>query len=351
MGKELSASAAWPLRLAATDDIRRMGFNVYRERLAPLEPWLRDVKQLVVVGPGMFLQGLPVEALVDSSGSWLGDRFVVSYAPSALLHAHSASTAASRTGASRRWRALVVGDPVPSSGVQPAGYPSLAAAQSEMRDLATLVDSSSVLLGAEASAERLRQLARAGTLERFQLVHFATHSAVDEVWLGQSALVLSGTDRDESARIRSDEISNTWRLDADLVTLAACRAIGGPASSLDGYLGLHQALLGAGARHLLASVWRVDDQATALLMGRFYRLLLTPTVRPMREAEALAQARRWLREWRAPDGSTPYAHPAHWASFVLFEGGTSATRSAPAARDHFTSTTLPSKRPPEFTTR
>jgi CHAT domain-containing protein len=113
------------------------------------------------------------------------------------------------------------------------------------------------------------------------------------------------------------------------VTLAACQSVSGPSSTTEGYLGLHQAFLDAGARQVLVSLWRVDDRATALLMERFYRVLFgsggaVSASRPpdaLREAEALADARHWVRRWRAPDGTTPYAHPVYWAGFVLLCGG------------------------------
>jgi CHAT domain-containing protein len=37
----------------------------------------------------------------------------------------------------------------------------------------------------------------------------------------------------------------------------------------------------------------------------------------MNKAEALREARTWLRAWTARDGSRPYEHPYYWASFVL----------------------------------
>src|SRR5262249_39752752 len=154
----------------------------------------------------------------------------------------------------------------------------------EVRGIARLMRSPTVLLGGEATGGRLRDLAASGSLARYELLHFATHAEVDEIWLGRSALVFNPGDRrtpeTSSGATRNpgsidvDEIASSWNLDADLVALAACRTFTGPGSGTDGYLGLHQALLGAGARQVLATLWPVDDQATGLLMSRFYRVLL-----------------------------------------------------------------------------
>jgi len=342
MRRELKRAGAWPLRMTDTGEVRRLGRAAYQLRFAPLEAWLGGVRRLVVVAPDL-LHGIPVETLVDSSGACLSDRFAITYAPSALLFARAGESRAKRPGPAS-WRALLIGDPDPwHPPARGAPRPRLAAAESEVRDIASRMKSPTVLLGAQATGDRLRALAASGALTRFELIHFATHAAVDEVWLGRSALVLAPSaspprrgparpdETHDGDRIGVDEIRATWKLDAELVTLAACRTVSGPASSTEGYLGLHQALLGAGARHVLVSLWHVDDRATGLMMSRFYQVLLDESGErrapgPFREAEALADARRWLRDWRAADGTRPYAHPVYWAGFVLLCGG----RAGPA---------------------
>jgi CHAT domain-containing protein len=84
------------------------------------------------------------------------------------------------------------------------------------------------------------------------------------------------------------------------------------------FVGLTQALYGAGARAVVASLWEVDDEATALLMRRFYRNWTGRGSKqpPQSAAVALAEARRWLRDLER-DGRHPFAHPVYWAGFVL----------------------------------
>jgi CHAT domain-containing protein len=113
-----------------------------------------------------------------------------------------------------------------------------------------------------------------------------------------------------------------------------------------------QALVQAGARSVLVSLWPVDDAATALLMTRFYENLLgkRPGLEaPLGKAEALREAKQWLRSLPRPQaealaaqlskgelrltgsplkpaaapaagadkGDRPYAHPYYWSAFVL----------------------------------
>src|SRR5207244_6366752 len=94
-------------------------------------------------------------------------------------------------------------------------------------------------------------------------------------------------------------VVRAWDLDADLVVLSACESGLGRYAGGEGYLGFAQALFVKGARSLVLSQWKVDDQATALLMTRFYQNLLgrRPGLdKPMPKAEALREAKTWLRQ-------------------------------------------------------
>jgi CHAT domain-containing protein len=133
-------------------------------------------------------------------------------------------------------------------------------------------------------------------------------------------------------------------LKAELVTLSACETALGREAGGEGFVGFTQALLMSGARSVCLSLWKVDDRATALLMRRFYTNLLgvrAGLAKPLPKAEALAEAKAWLRSLDVdeagkelagiergdprplsqPSGSAartrPYDHPYYWAAFVL----------------------------------
>src|SRR5262249_13836673 len=100
------------------------------------------------------------------------------------------------------------------------------------------------------------------------------------------------------------EILDTWRLDADLVTLSACETGVGQEGGGEGLLGFSQALLSRGARSLVVSLWQVDDTATALLMQRFYQNVLGKRdglKDGMPKADALREAKAWLRQLPADE--------------------------------------------------
>src|SRR5262249_9219374 len=142
-----------------------------------------------------------------------------------------------------------------------------------------------LLLGSDASEQRLDALAAASRLKEFRVLHLATHSEMDPVSAWHSVLLMAN-DRlpDELEQVRKGanrytgrmkvEAVRGWQLDADLVTLSACETGLGQEGGGDGFLGFAQVLFKAGARSLVLSLWKVDDDATALLMQRFYENLL-----------------------------------------------------------------------------
>jgi tetratricopeptide (TPR) repeat protein len=213
------------------------------------------------------------------------------------------------------------------------------------------------LLGADASEPALDRLAGSGELERIGFIHLATHGVIDDGVPTRSAVILTQTDLPDpleqvlhhrpvfDGRLTVREIQRSWELKAELVTLSACQTALGQASGGEGFVGFTQALLMSGARSVVLSLWEVDDRATALLMRRFYEDLLgrRPGLdHPLPKAEALAEARAWLRGLDAvqaeqamdaaglmrggvrrlrpaPAGNSrrPFEHPYYWAAFVL----------------------------------
>ena len=105
-------------------------------------------------------------------------------------------------------------------------------------------------------------------------------------------------------RLSVREIQHGWELKAELVTLSACETALGRDAGGEGFVGFTQALLMSGTRSVVLSLWKVDDRATSLLMARFYQNLLgkRPGLsRPMPKAEALREAKQWLRNLTADE--------------------------------------------------
>lgn len=188
------------------------------------------------------------------------------------------------------------------------GLPRLLHSEAEVEGVASLlpVSQSTKVLGSRATKAFLgSQDAR-----RARWLHLATHAVVDTTHPELSALVLSGIDETGKAvdgRIRLLELYNL-SLNAELVTLSACETALGAEIRAEGLVGLVHGFFHAGASSVLASLWPVDDESTAILMASFYRGLL---VEGMSGAEALARARQ------VTANDARFRDPHHWAGFVL----------------------------------
>ena len=156
-----------------------------------------------------------------------------------------------------------------------------------------------VLLDSEASAVRLGELAKDGTLARARFVHLATHGEArfDRPLASRIILARDRLGEDESGDLTAEQVLD-WQLDAEMVTLSACQTGLGQYARGEGFLGFAQALLVSGSRSVCLSRWSVNDLSTALLMERFYLNLLGKRrglPKPLGKAAALAEAKQWLR--------------------------------------------------------
>ncbi len=339
------------------DDLAR---RLARQRLEPLGEHLKAgdklpaVRHLIVL-PSHQMKGIPLEALTD--------KYTVSYAPSGTTFAwlRERRPAAGREAPPKNLLGLAdpALEPPRGKGDQREAFAPLPGARQELAGLARVFDKSELLKGPAASEQNLDRLAASGELRTYPYLHFATHGVLDDQRPMRSALILA---RDQvpdplqaarkgvessRGRLTAERILRTWKLDAELVTLSACESGLGRYAGGEGYLGFSQALFVAGARSLVVSLWPVDDTATALLMTRFYENLLgTPekTVKPLPKAEALAEAKKWLRGLRpdeveqltkdlptrgtrgrvepkkAAEGAAAvrnYEHPYYWSGFIL----------------------------------
>jgi CHAT domain-containing protein len=136
-----------------------------------------------------------------------------------------------------------------------------------------------------------------------------------------SGLALAGANRASSPAVdissmRDDGIMTATEIASldlrrvELAVLSACETGLGEVAAGEGMIGLQRAFQVAGVKTVVASLWKVDDDATQRLMQRFYENLW---VREMDKLDALRDAQRWLKG--QDDGR--YRDPFYWAAFVL----------------------------------
>jgi CHAT domain-containing protein/tetratricopeptide (TPR) repeat protein len=155
-----------------------------------------------------------------------------------------------------------------------------------------------------------REAAQSKDLGQYRIVHFATHGLLDNQHPELSGLVLSLVDQQGNSQDGFLDLEDVYNLTlpADLVVLSACETGLGKQIAGEGLVGLTRGFMYAGASRVVASLWKVDDVATAELMERFYRGMLKEGLRP---AAALRQAQIEMQAQKR------WADPYYWAAFTI----------------------------------
>jgi CHAT domain-containing protein len=272
--------------------------RLHRHLIEPVDRagHLQGKRRLVIV-PHAELHFLPFGALLepDPVDRFLVERFQLAYAPSASVWTR---LAARSPRPARRVLALAPRtDRLPASRDEAAG----------IRDV--FGRRATVLVGTAATKRALLAAA-----PRYDILHLASYGVLNKHNPLFSYIELAASLGD-AGRLEVHELFDL-ELDGQLVVLSACQT-GLGAGALadvpagDDWVGLTQGFLQAGAGSVLASLWRVEDRATARLMQQFYRYLRAGE----NDAAALARAQGDLLR----DPHT--AHPFYWAGFVLNRAG------------------------------
>jgi CHAT domain-containing protein/tetratricopeptide (TPR) repeat protein len=159
--------------------------------------------------------------------------------------------------------------------------------------------------GFQATLKKLHSL----DLTAYRLLQFATHGLMSEKHPELSAVILSLVTKNGAPQdgcLGLAEV-NGLKLAADLVVLSSCDSARGKELSSEGIIGLPRSFLRAGARSVIATLWKVDSAATTELMVEFYRHL------GRGESPALALRNSQLYIRNDPRWSKEY----FWAAFVL----------------------------------
>jgi len=145
---------------------------------------------------------------------------------------------------------------------------------------------------------------------QYAILHFATHGLLDPTRPEHSGILLATIDdqgKKQEGFITLQDVY-TLRAPVDLVVLSACRTGLGREIRGEGLVGLTRGFMYAGATTVVASLWKVDDEATSELMKRFYTEMLQNRRTP---DEALRIAQNAIRQ------NPRWSAPHYWAGFTL----------------------------------
>lgn len=178
----------------------------------------------------------------------------------------------------------------------------------EAKAIEDVVPAGQTMLALDFKANRTTAISRA--LSQYRIVHFATHGIMDPEHPELSSIVLSLVDENGVAQdgfLRLHEIYNL-NLPAEVVVISACESGVGKQFKGEGLIALTRGFMYAGAARVVASLWRVNDSATAALMAEFYKEMFTNGKKPAAALRAAQLSISKHKRWR---------EPYFWAGFVI----------------------------------
>ena len=330
------------LRDSHRTDVRQLARALDGRIMGPVRRLLGDARQLLV-SPDGTLNLIPFEALVDERGSYLLERYSITYLttgrdllrmqvpleskhrpvvfadplfgePPAL---HTAR--AERTGTSAGRRSITTG-----ADLSTVYFAPLAGTAAEARSIQSLFPEAELFTGSQAAKAALARI------EAPRILHIATHGfflddrpkgheggtrtisarASVENPLLRAGLALAGAnlkrDGKDDGILTALEASNLNLWGTKVVTLSACETGIGEVKNGEGIYGLRRAFFLAGAETLVMSLWPVSDQVTRRIMTGYY----TGLKNGLGRGEALRQVQLSLLKSRDTH------HPFYWASFI-----------------------------------
>ena len=281
--------------LEAAGETGRQLFDVL---LRPAGEALEGGRFLIV--PDQDLYSFDLETLPSPHGAgkyWIEDA-TISIVPSLGFLADT-----SRSGARHADGLLAVGD-VPDAGPQ---YPRLEYAAQEIDSVArTMAPLHTTVLKGSGATPAAYLNSEPG---QFGFIHFAAHATANPERPLDSAVILSGPA--DANRLLARKVMAV-PLNADLVTISACRSAGGKTYAGEGLVGFAWAFLRAGAHNVIAGLWDVGDRSTEELMAGLYRHIASGEELPVALREAKLELMHRGGAW---------AKPFYWAPFQLYAGG------------------------------
>jgi CHAT domain-containing protein len=292
-------------------DVQKIGAMLPKD----IAPFSQDSYSHVLVVPDGFLSLLPIELLPTASGQPLLESRDITYMPSAVLLLRGTMQNASATRWPWQQQLVGFGDPAVIGGGEslltstPRGEisGSLPASGDEIRGIARMsAGRTKLFLGPDDRKRTFFASAHSGVA----LLHVSTHAVADMEDPERSRLLFSPDEPGQPNNyLFLKELYDLDLRGASLATLSACDTERGRLVPGEGIQAFSRALLAAGSRSALTTLWRVPDGPTSQFMQHFYFYLL-------KKRKSKAEALR-LTKLDFLHSGTELSHPRYWAAFVL----------------------------------
>jgi CHAT domain-containing protein len=268
--------------------------QVYDWLIRPIESDLENsgVKNLVFVLDGT-LQTIPIAALYDQKEKeYLVQKgYNIAISPGLELLPPTPLTRG-------RLQAVV-------GGLSEArdNFPPLPGVENELKEIQKILSDSQTFINDSFTSQKIEQTIK---LSPFPIVHLATHgnfsSKAEDTFILSWNKRVNVSDLSSLLTTRQEQQSQV----IELLVLSACQTASGDNRAA---LGIAGVAIQSGARSTLASVWSVNDDATAELMVEFYQNLANNNTK----AESLRRAQLALLDGE----NSTYQHPYYWSPFIL----------------------------------
>ena len=270
--------------------------ELYDVMIAPISHLIEDEELIIIPDGASFL--IPYAALVDQNSRYLSETLRIRLAPSLTslrLLTECPEERHYTTGV------LLVGNPwIETVRIKGKGIQQLPGAEEEVKIIGEILNVEP-LTGKNATKDQVLR-----RLHAVSLVHIAAHGSAErgEILLSPN-LGSSKRPKEKDYLLTMTDVL-TAKLEAKLVVLSCCHSGRGKIKA-EGVVGVARAFLGAGARSVIASLWKIDDEATLAFMSHFYKHL----VKGQSASKSLHEAMKIMRE------SNEFSEVKYWAPFML----------------------------------
>jgi CHAT domain-containing protein/Tfp pilus assembly protein PilF len=306
--------------------------QLYDWLIAPLEADLAKANATTIIyAPDSALRYIPLAALYDShqpdGKRWLAQRYRINNITAASLEELNTKPQPQPHILAGAFADTTLVYPIPI-GTETQQFRGLPFAGQEVQNLTQLSPNTQSFFDRAFSLQEIKS-----RMNAYNILHLATHAAVVPGDASQSFILFGNGDRPDLRAIENWSLSNI-----DLVVLSACETgLGGYDNNGEQILGLGYQFQAQGARAVMASLWKVSDGGTQVLMNAFYTALKNGKSKT--EALQLAQQAMITGNDNALEDSTrslvgvrsrselpgevrdKLRHPHYWAPFIVIGNG------------------------------
>ena len=305
--------------------------KLYDNLVLPIEADLERLgAETILYSPDGALRYIPLSALYDGD-QWLAERFSVTYVTDTALNNFNIVPEPNPSILAAACAQCSFADELNSRSYE---FSDLPFTYTEVNNIAKQTSNAKVLIDGEFTKQNL-----SSSIGSYDIVHLATHGAFVSSSPYDSFLVFSGEGEEKIATL--PEVSSWISNNTNLVVLSACETALGSETLGSGIevLGLGYQIQNAGAHAAIASLWKVNDGGTQVLMNAFYQAMGEgySKIEALRRAQvalikndlSIAAGGNARGSWDLVDDNTgePFAlvgepdHPFYWAPFILIGNG------------------------------